>query len=57
MDVLTKLANSTLLADGATGTYLQSRGLEAGGDPELMNLTHASIVKAWHRIILKQDVT
>lgn len=45
MDVLTKLANSTLLADGATGTYLQSRGLEAGGDPELMNLTHASIVK------------
>jgi len=46
MSVLSKLANNnTLLADGATGTYLQSRGLDPGGDPELMNITHASIVE------------
>jgi len=46
MDVLSKLANhNTLLADGATGTYLQARGLEPGGDPELMNITDANVVK------------
>ena len=46
MEILSKLANkNTLLADGATGTYLQARGLEPGGDPELMNITDANVVK------------
>ena len=37
-------AGKVLVADGATGTYLQARGLEPGGDPEAMNLTHPEIV-------------
>ncbi len=37
-------AGATLIADGATGTYLQAKGLEPGGDPEAMNLTHPEIV-------------
>ena len=46
MDILSKLANkNTLLADGATGTYLQASGLEPGGDPELLNITDADVVK------------
>lgn len=44
---LERLAQSgTLIADGATGTYLQARGLEPGGDPEAMNVTHPEIVRA-----------
>ncbi len=47
MNIISKLATvRTLLADGATGTYLQSRGLVAGGDPELMNITHPKIVSS-----------
>ncbi len=43
---LNRLAGGgTLIADGATGTYLQSKGLEPGGDPEAMNLTHPGIVR------------
>ena len=43
---LNRLAGEgTLIADGATGTYLQSKGLEPGGDPEAMNLTHPGIVR------------
>ncbi len=35
----------TLIADGATGTYLQARGLEPGGDPETMNVTNPQVVQ------------
>lgn len=35
----------TVLADGATGTYLQSNGLEPGGDPEAMNITHGEVIQ------------
>ena len=35
----------TVVADGATGTYLQSNGLEPGGDPEAMNITDAEIIQ------------
>jgi 5-methyltetrahydrofolate--homocysteine methyltransferase len=34
-----------LVSDGATGTYLQAHGLEAGGCPELMNATHPDVVR------------
>lgn len=34
-----------LLSDGATGTYLQAHGLEAGGCPELMNATHPDVLR------------
>ena len=37
-------AGGALVADGATGTYLQFKGLEPGGDPEAMNLTHPEVV-------------
>ena len=50
MDFLSKLGNENiLLGDGATGTYLQARGLQPGGDPELMNVTDSSIVKGMAR--------
>ncbi len=38
MSFLELLKNNILLSDGATGTFLQSKGLEPGGCPELMNL-------------------
>ena len=40
MNLINKLNNSAdvLLSDGATGTFLQERGLEPGGCPELMNI-------------------
>ena len=41
---LDRLGGGTIVADGATGTYLQAKGLEPGGDPEAMNLTHPEIV-------------
>lgn len=34
-----------LISDGATGTYLQANGLEAGGCPELMNATHPDVIR------------
>jgi 5-methyltetrahydrofolate--homocysteine methyltransferase len=46
MTFLERLAEgTTLIADGATGTYLQARGLEPGGDPEAMNVTDPDIVQ------------
>ena len=43
---LERLADGgALIADGATGTYLQAHGLEPGGDPEAMNLTDPDIVR------------
>ena len=38
-------AGDVLLLDGATGTYLQDRGLEPGGSPELMNAESPDIVR------------
>ncbi len=36
---------SVLISDGATGTYLQGRGLEPGGCPEAFNVEHPGIVQ------------
>lgn len=38
-----------LISDGATGTYLQGHGLEPGGCPEFMNVTHPEVVSAMAR--------
>ncbi len=38
-------AGEILISDGATGTYLQANGLEAGGCPEQMNFTHPDVVR------------
>jgi 5-methyltetrahydrofolate--homocysteine methyltransferase len=38
-------AGEILIADGATGTYLQRRGLEPGGAPELLNATNPGLVR------------
>lgn len=35
-----------LISDGATGTYLQSHGLDPGGCPELMNAEQPEVVRA-----------
>ena len=42
-------AGETLISDGATGTYLQQRGLEAGGCPEEFNASHPDIVRGMAR--------
>jgi 5-methyltetrahydrofolate--homocysteine methyltransferase len=34
-----------LISDGATGTYLQARGLEPGGCPEEWNASHPEVVR------------
>lgn len=45
MTVLDKLyQNKILLSDGAWGTFLQDKGLQAGECPELWNITHRSDV-------------
>ena len=38
-----------MISDGATGTYLQSHGLEPGGCPEEFNRTHPEIVQGMAR--------
>ncbi len=38
-----------LIADGATGTYLQTRGLEPGGAPELLNATRPDLIRQMAR--------
>ena len=38
-------SGETLISDGGIGTYLQSHGLEAGGDPEEFNITNPETVK------------
>jgi 5-methyltetrahydrofolate--homocysteine methyltransferase len=44
--LLDRLARGeTLVADGATGTYLQQHGLEPGGCPEAFNLTHPDVIR------------
>jgi 5-methyltetrahydrofolate--homocysteine methyltransferase len=37
-----------IIFDGAMGTMLQSRGLKAGGLPELLNLTDGDVVRSIH---------
>ena len=38
-------AGEILIGDGATGTYLQGKGLEVGEAPETWNLSHPEIVR------------
>ena len=38
-------AGEVLISDGATGTYLQQRGLEPGGCPEEFNASHPKVVQ------------
>ena len=38
-------AGDVLVSDGATGTYLQERGLEPGGCPEAFNVDHPEIMR------------
>ena len=48
--ILDRLAAGELLIfDGATGTYLQEHGLEAGGSPELMNAASPDAVREMAR--------
>jgi 5-methyltetrahydrofolate--homocysteine methyltransferase len=45
--ILDRLAHGELLvSDGATGTYLQSHGLEPGGCPEELNSTQPQLVRS-----------
>ena len=41
--------NRLLFLDGAMGTVLQQRGLPAGGQPELLNLTRPKLLEEIHR--------
>ncbi|MEG2561554.1 MAG: homocysteine S-methyltransferase family protein [Clostridia bacterium] len=41
--------NQFVLLDGAMGTALQKSGLQLGQLPELLNLTHASLIQQIHR--------
>ena len=44
--ILERLARGdVLVSDGATGTYLQARGLEPGGCPEAFNVDHPDIIR------------
>jgi len=50
LSILDRLAQGdVLISDGATGTYLQSHGLEAGGCPEEFNLSHPDVVQGMAR--------
>ena len=50
LSLLERLARGDLLvSDGATGTYLQSHGLEPGGCPEEFNVSHPNIVQGMAR--------
>ena len=42
-------AGEILIADGATGTYLQQRGLEPGGCPEELNASRPEIISGMAR--------
>lgn len=52
-DLREKLGREWLFCDGATGTYLQSRGLKGGELPELWNLTHPDIITDLYTGFLK----
>ena len=48
--ILERLARGdTLISDGATGTYLQQRGLEPGGCPEEFNAIRPDVVRGMAR--------
>ena len=44
--------NEFIFLDGAMGTMLQKSGLEAGEIPELLNLTHADMIKNIHKMYI-----
>jgi len=46
-------ASKIILLDGAMGTMLMSKGMEAGRAPESMNIEHPEIVKEIHRAYLE----
>ena len=48
-EILRRLDNEVLVFDGATGTYLQQHGLEAGGCPELMNADAPNTIRGMAR--------
>ena len=51
--ILDRLARGdVLISDGATGTYLQAHGLEAGGCPEEFNASHPEVVQGMARAYL-----
>ena len=50
LSILDRLARGdVLISDGATGTYLQGHGLEAGGCPEEFNISHPDVVQGMAR--------
>lgn len=50
LTILERLARGDLLiSDGATGTYLQSHGLEPGACPEEFNVSHPEVVQGMAR--------
>src|SRR5712692_6162853 len=42
-------AGDILIADGASGTYLQQHGLEPGAAPELLNATRPDLIRRMAR--------
>ena len=46
---LPDLKNRFLILDGGMGTMLQARGLPAGAQPELWNLTHPDVIESVQR--------
>ncbi len=52
-DLREKLGKEWIFCDGATGTYLQSRGLKGGELPELWNLTHPEVITDLYTGFLK----
>lgn len=49
MDFKQLLKNDFIFLDGAMGTMLQASGLEAGGIPELLNLTNPELIQSIHK--------
>ena len=50
LSILDRLARGdVLISDGATGTFLQGHGLEAGGCPEEFNVSHPEVVQGMAR--------
>ena len=49
VNIRDELTRGPLLFDGAMGTMLQRRGLQAGALPEVLNITHPDVVREIHR--------
>ena len=43
------IKENVLIFDGAMGTMLQKKGLKLGENPEVLNLSEASIIEEIHR--------